>query len=429
MNRKLFSVLSILLIASMLLTACGGRAAEEPTDEKVLRVWIQWGDNPQQIQEMFDQYTKTSGYKIEVTAPIDDDKVLPGLTGTNAPDVLVLSAGDLVKSYYKEGLVDELGQVIKDGNIDLNDFYAGPLNSCKQGDKILCLPWGFDLYALYWNKDLFEAAGLDPNKPPATMEELVEYADKLTKVGPDGKIEQIGFIPDQSWDHSDLYARMFGGFWYNEDGTQLTVNSQPVIDAMTWQQQFYSKYGYDKVLEFAGGFGEYNSPDHPFFAGKMAMYVDGEWIAGPNYIPTFKPELNYGVAPFPTPADHPQRAGTAVAQGTVAVIPANGKQKAEAAKLLAWMMSPDIVAAEFCRNANLPTSKTAAENSCFNINDGFNAFVQLAASPNVFPLITTQFSLEINDAMGTASEEILHTGADPKTALDKIQAEHEGKFK
>ncbi len=428
MNKKILSVLSLLLAASMLLAACGG-AAQPAANKKVLRVWIQWGDNPQQIQEMFDQYTAVSGYKVEVTAPLADDKILPALTGSDAPDILVLSGGDLVKSYHKDELVDELSQVIKDGNIDLNDFYAGPLNACKQGAEVYCLPWGFDLYALYWNKDLFEAAGLDPNTPPATMEELVEYADKLTKVGADGTIEQLGFIPDLSWDHSDLYVSMLGGFWYNEDGTQLMVNNQTMVDAMTWQQQFYAKYGYDKVLEFAGGFGEYNSPDHPFFSGKVAMMVDGEWIAGPNYIPTFKPELNYGVASFPPPASNPERAGTAVAQGTVVVIPSGGSNKVETAKLLAWMMSPDIVASEFCRNANLPTSKKAAENPCFNVNEGFNTFVELAASPNLFPLVTTPHSQEVNNAFGTASEEILHTGADPKTVLDKLQADLEGLFK
>lgn len=220
---------------------------------------------------------------------------------------------------------------------------------------------------------------------------------------------------------------MLGGFWYDKDGN-LTMNSQPMIDAMTWQQQFYSKYGYDKVLKFAGGFGEYNSPDHPFFAGKVGMMVDGEWIAGPNYIPTFKPELNYGVVAFPPPASNPERAGTAVAQGTVAVIPSGGKNKVEAAKLLSWMMSPDVVASEFCRNANLPTSKKAAENPCFNINEAFNVFVDLAKNPNIVPLITTVHSLEVNDAFGTASEEILHTGADPKTTLDKLQAELEKLF-
>ena len=44
---------------------------------------------------------------------------------------------------------------------------------------------------------------------PATMEKLVEFADKLTVVGADGTIEQIGFIPNHSWSHTDLYGRTF----------------------------------------------------------------------------------------------------------------------------------------------------------------------------------------------------------------------------
>ncbi|HRJ58380.1 MAG TPA: extracellular solute-binding protein [Anaerolineales bacterium] len=428
MARKLLSILSVLLVASMLLAACGGGNAA--SDEKVLRVWIQWGDNPQQIQELFDKYTAESGIKVEVTAPIDDDKVLPALTGSNPPDILVLSGGDAAKSFYKEGLVLELSESIKTGNIDMTDMYEAPLSQCRQGDKIVCLPWGTDAYALFWNKDLFEAAGLDPEKPPSTMEELVEYAEKLTIVGADGSLEQVGFIPNHSWSHTDLYARNFGGFWYSDDGTALTANSQAMIDALTWQQQFYTKYGVDNLQAFASGFGEYSSPDAPFYAGKVAMMVEGEWQVGPNFIPKLKPELNYGVAAFPPPADHPERAGTIVNQGTAVVIPTGVADKEASAKLLAWMMSPAIVAEEFCYNANLPTSKKAAEAQCFkDLGPKFQVFVDLMASPNAYAMITTPISFELNDALGAAEEEILLTGADPKETLDAIQAEFEPKFK
>ncbi len=47
--------------------------------------------------------------------------------------MLVLSGGDLVKSYYKEGLVDDLTGAVKAGSIDLNDFFDAPLNQCKSG--------------------------------------------------------------------------------------------------------------------------------------------------------------------------------------------------------------------------------------------------------------------------------------------------------
>jgi len=428
MKDKMFKLFALFAMASMLLAACGGGAASTP-EPVVLRVWIQWGDNPQQIQTLFDKYTAETGIKVEVTAPLEEDKILPALTGSEPPDVLVLSGGDLVKSYAKENLVMELSDIIKAGNIDLNDFFDAPLEQCKSGDQILCLPWGTDMYALFWNKDMFEAAGLDPNTPPATMEQLAEFADKLTQTDADGNLTQVGFLPDQGWTHDDLYVRMFGGFWYNEDGQHVTANSQPMIDSLTWQQQFYSKYGADKVLALSSGWADaYMSADYPFYTGKMAMYVDGEWMTGPNFISAFKPEASYGVAPFPPPADHPERANTATVGGTVAVIPSGAPNKDASAKLLAWMMSPAIVAEEFCFNANLPTSKTAAQDPCFTDNPKFKVFMDLMASPNASYIITTPISLEFNDAFGTAYERIVHNGEDPKTVLDELQAEFEPKL-
>lgn len=448
-RSRLFLILNISMILSMLLVACGTKAEPtatqppaaqatevEPTEAKpaegteLLRVWITWGDNPAQLQELFDKYTAISGVKVEVTAPVEDEKVLPALTGSEPPDILILGGGDLVKSYAKENLVDELTSAIKTGGIDMNDLFTAPLIQCQQGDKLYCLPWGTDLYALFWNKDMFEAAGLDPEVPPKTMEEIVEFAEKLTIVK-DGVIEQIGFIPDAAWDHGDLYARMFGGFWYSDDGTQLTVNSQPMIDSLTWQQQFYTKYGAESVLEFTtSSDANYMSPDHPFYAGKLAMYVDGEWQTGPNFISAIKPELNYGVTTFPPPADHPERAGTIVNMGTVALIPSGAKDKEASAKLLAWMMSPEVVAEEMCANANLPTSKKAAEDPCFeNLGPKFKIFVDLMFTENAYGGINTPLSLELGDALGQAIERILHTGADPKTELDPIQAEFEQKLK
>ena len=424
-KNKVYHVVCLLVLAAILLTACGGK----PAEGKVLRVWIQWGDNPQQLQELFDRYGEEAGIKVEVTAPLEEDKILPSLTGSEPPDVLVLSGGDLVKSYASENLVIELSEAIQTGGIDLNDFFPAPLDQCKLGEEIWCLPWGTDIYALFWNKDLFEAAGLDPEKPPETMEELGEYADKLTKIGPDGTIEQIGFIPDQAWGHSDLYVRMFGGFWYSENGTELLVDSQPMLDSLQWQQQFYTKYGVDDVMAFATGFGDqYMSPDYPFYTGKLAMYVDGEWQTGPNFISALKPELNYGVAPFPPPADHPERAKTVVVQGTVAVIPAGAKDMEASAKLLAWMMSPEIIADEMYFNANLPTSKQAALDPRFAANPKFKVFVDLIGSPNAYWIITTPISLELNEALGLVEEQVLHTGADPKPLLEELQQEYEPKL-
>jgi hypothetical protein len=92
-------------------------------------------------------------------------------------------------------------------------------------------------------------------------------------------------------------------------------------------------------------------------------------------------------------------------------------------------MSPAIVAEEFCFNANLPTSKKAAEDPCFKkLGDKFQVFVDLMSSENAFAVLTTPISFELNNALSSAEEKILLTGADPKGLLDAVQAEFEPKL-
>jgi ABC-type glycerol-3-phosphate transport system substrate-binding protein len=88
------------------------------------------------------------------------------------------------------------------------------------------------------------------------------------------------------------------------------------------------------------------------------MMLDGEWI--PAAIKDASPNLRYGVAPFPYPADHPERKGQVVLGGTVVAIPANVKDVDLAWKMLSWMEQPQTVADVMVNNGNLPTSKKAA---------------------------------------------------------------------
>jgi ABC-type glycerol-3-phosphate transport system substrate-binding protein len=421
--KKLFPLFSILIIAATLLAACGGGAAPAAAEKpEKMTVWIQWGDNPAQLQELFNKFGEANGIKVEVTAPLEADKIQTALNSSNPPDVLILSGGDDVKSYASKGFISPLNDVIKSANIDLTDFYAAPLQACVQNGDYLCLPWGNDIYALFWNKDMFKAAGLDPEKPPQTLDELVAMSKALTKIDAEGNITQAGFIPDFSWGHIDLYGQRFNGFWYNQDGTELTVNSDAMVNAFKWEQQFYCDgITPEQMLNLVATGGDYMAAEQLFYAGKTAFQVDGEWQVGPNFIPAIVPGLNYGITAFPVDSNNADKAGSGMVQGTVALVPAKAANKEWSGKLLAWMMSPEIVAEEFSYNANLPTSKKAAEDPRFAEMKGFDNFINIMANPATTFVITSPIQTELITEMTLVEEKVLRECADPKPLLDEVQ--------
>ena len=428
------------------------RKSTPPPQEGVLDVWVTWGDSPDQLQTLFDHFGQLNGISVQVTTQVREDDLLKALTSTQPPDLVILSSNQLIQTYAERGLIESLDSRIETFGIALEDIYPVPLEQCTnpKGD-ILCLPWGGDVFALYWNKDLFAAAGLDPEQPPQTMEELVQYAQKLTQVDEDGNLIRMGFMPDFSRSHNDMYAHMFGGFWLNDEGTQVTANSQPVIEALNWQSQFFEGYETSEMNQFSlsvNGFinsthpvfggsrlncqqchrakpqNEDKIPDHSFYDGQVAMMVDGQWQVGAAYLSHFQPGLNYGVAPFPFPADHLERENTTIVQGPVVVIPTGAADQEMAVKLLAWMMSPDIVAEISLANAMLPTNRIAAEDHRFQQFPYFEVFMHLLSSPKAYFNPAAPYKAELNQAMQAAEKAILHTeGQTPDAVMDKVQAQ------
>jgi multiple sugar transport system substrate-binding protein len=424
MSGKYVRFMLTLIILTSLLMACGGKG--QPSEIKVdmpdvLRVWITWGDDPTQIQELFNRFGEANDVKVEVNSPVETDKVIAALSGSEPPDILVLGGPDDVSTWVNEGLVAPLDELAATHGIDLGDIYPAMLAQGKYKGKLYALPWGSDTYGLYWNKDLFEEAGLDPEKPPTTMEELAEYADKLTKVDANGQITQLGFVPDFSWSHIEQYIKLNGSYWFNDDGSKVQLDTPEMIATLKWEQQFYTKYGTDEVLRFVSSTGDYASPEHGFMAGKIAMMVDGEWMTGDNFIAGLKPDLWYGVAAIPYPASKPEKKDTNMVGGTVVLIPSGVKNKDAAAKLMAWMMSPEIVAEEMVANFNLPSSSKAAEDPRFRANEKFAVFMKLSTSPNATYHIFTSISADLLTELGLIEEKVLHEGADPAPLLQETQ--------
>jgi multiple sugar transport system substrate-binding protein len=148
--------------------------------------------------------------------------------------------------------------------------------------------------ALYYNKDMFKEAGLDPEKPPRNLKEFVEYGKKLTKdKDGDGTIDQWGFVVGKTlnpnfWIWESILVQN-GGFLLNDDKTKANFNNKAGLDALNLLLDFGRK---DKIAPPTLAD---TVPLASFAAKKAAMAIGGIW-----QIPGFrKLKLPFGTAPLP----------------------------------------------------------------------------------------------------------------------------------
>ncbi len=403
-------------------------ATAAPVSTKPIKVMMTWPDYPDMIQAFFKGYTTETGVPVEVTSAVPLDKIIAALSSDDAPDLLVLGDIYSVGMFAQEGLITALDDQIAQNKIDTDDMYAGPLAECKYDGKYFCLPWGTDDYALYWNKAMFEAAGLDPNTPPETMEQMLEYSDKLTKTDAQGNLTQVGFIPDFPWMHTELYLAMFGSTYVSLDGSKAQLDTPEMTAVMKWQQQFYTRYGADKVKRFLSSAGNYLGADSGFYTDKIAMVVDGEWQTGPEYLQKYRPDMDYGIAPMPYPADHPEYKNTVVLWGTVAEIPTKSTNQDAAAKLLAWMELPKNQVDMMIQLPNLPSSHAAAKDPRFQQNADLQLFIDMMNNGKAQPVYVSSFFYDVLGAVYANQEKVLIGGEDPGPLFAASQAEIDAKI-
>jgi multiple sugar transport system substrate-binding protein len=395
--------------------------AAPSAEGKTLKIWLTWPESPEKMQAYFDGFTAETGIKTEVNTSVPYDKIIAGMSGGESFDLLILGDIFSIAMFADNGLIMPLDDVITANNIDVNDMFDAPRSQCNYKDKYYCLPWGTDLYALFWNKDMFEAAGLDPEKPPETMEQMLEYADKLTKTDAQGNLTQVGFIPDFPWSHADLFLAMYGSTWQSPDGTQVWMDTPEMLAMMKWQQQFYTRYGSENVSRFLSSAGNYKGADSGFYTNKIAMLVDGEWQPGVDYLQKYRPDMNYGIVSMPYPESRPDLKGTAVEWGTVVEVPANAQNIEETGKLLAWMMEAKNQVDMMIQIPNLPSSHAAAADPRWAELPDLQLFIDIMNGGKAQNIYVGPVTYDIITEISSIQEKVFLAGQDPAPLLKSSQ--------
>ena len=311
--RFSFVVLSALVALSVLLAACAPAAAPvateapaaateapaavteapaaEPVTIKVMSFFA--FDNPEVEKAVVAAFeAKYPEIKVEFeSVPMSDIflKYKTLIAGNEAPDVMSMNYENSYM-FGAMGALEPLDEWIKKGDYDTSKVYKSTLDMFKVNGTQFALPATFSDVVLFYNKKLFDDAGLQYPQRGWTQEDLKKAAIALTKdTNGDGKIDQWGY----TFPWWPVVLEMYKASIWSADGTTCTLNSPEGIKAI---QSIVDARFTDKFSPTADQLAEQGDWDM-FIAGKLAMFPTGPWAVQPfnDKITGF----NYDIAHMP----------------------------------------------------------------------------------------------------------------------------------
>jgi multiple sugar transport system substrate-binding protein len=372
-----------------------------------------------------------------VTISNIEQKLLIACAGGNPPDLAGIYSF-MTAGYADKGALTDLTARAKLAGIDRSQYVGRYYDLAVDRGKLWGLPTTPASAALHWNKRLFREAGLDPEKPPETLEQLDEMAEKLTKwevTLPSGekqievgylpevpasrkRLLQVGFLPMEPswWTHG--WGFVFGGKLI--DGDKITTASPENIEAYTWLASYSKKLGVDSVHRFRSGFGSFASAQNPFLSGQLAMEIQGVWMY--NFIKKFADGMLWGAAPFPAPATHPERRGTAIADADALVIPTGSGHPEEAWTFIQYTQRQDVME-ELClgQRKHTPLAKVSEAFYAKHPHPYIRLFREMGASLNAWSAPQTGVWNEYGRELTTAADAISNLTLTPTEALSQVQ--------
>lgn len=317
--KRLFSLSFMVAVGICMCSCTQGKSG--------LTIWENYNDEEHQVfTVLVDDYVKAHpGLVINVQRiPFfgTEEKILTAAATRTTPDIARVDLAFVATLASKQALADLDGLGVGEFKEDL---VPAALGSNILGGKTWGVPDQTNCLCLFYNKDLFEQAGLDPERPPETWGEFTQDARKLTNP----KKEVFGFAMQNSLWWTFPFFNTYGVKFLSDDGKTCLLNSPEGIAAFQFKVDLYQK---EKVEAGAWRAGAVD-PDMGFQSQKYAMVLNGPWK-----IKALKEaKINFGVALIPR---GPVGTSTTVG-GTNMVIFKNSKHQREAFEFLKYLTSAE----------------------------------------------------------------------------------------
>ncbi|MFQ6093402.1 MAG: ABC transporter substrate-binding protein [bacterium] len=325
------------LLILLFLGGCGGR------EEGVLRVSFWAGHEEYRIEQRnINEFMRLHpGITVRLESiPFTDsfkEKTLTAFAAGTPADVILLDSKDS-PTFVREGLLLDLAPYVQKLGVDLNIYYPNVLSIAMRDSALYALPKDFTPMMMFYNKRLFDEAGLPYPKLGWTWEDYLDLARQLTRdTNNDGIPDQYGTTFSHYFRYWQPWVWANGGDVLSPDGSRATgyFNSPRTEEALQFLIELRTKHGvapHQEALALAG------RTQNLFYAGRVAMTESGHWFI-PN-LRDFMQQgiIDIGVAPLPVPNGDPEggeqinvmyESGWAVAKHT--------KHRDEAVRLAAFL--------------------------------------------------------------------------------------------
>lgn len=431
MHTKRF-ILSLTLILSMILVACGGAApqatqpsqggetapaATQPAAEQgevTITVWDYYGEATP-VKPLVEPFMKENpNIKVKYEA-LDWDTTLEKLnvvlTGGTPPDVTTVDMTWLPK-FAALGAFTDL-KPLSGGQLNGQGwdqaYTPGALNAITYQGQIVAALYDFDVYALYYRADLFEQKGL---QPPKTWEELAAVAKQLAE----GDKYLYEWDPDTF--HGSQWIYENGGRLLSEDNKKAVFNSPEAVQAI----QFYA----DMLLKDKSAINwteDQGERIQGLKDGRIAMFSDGPYNMGimKSAAPEMSGQWKVAVHPFS------KQPGSYLG-GTGLVIPAASKQKEAAWKFIEYAMRMENQIGVYKLAGAAPALTAALESPEVNVDDpyfggqkAFSVFLEAMKTAQPFPYVR-QWN-DIDGIFTTSMQEISLGQKSVQQSLDDAAAQ------
>ena len=400
-------------------------------------------------QNIFVQYLSMSNV---------DQKTLVATAAGVPPDVAGLW-NTQVAQFAEIGALEPLDDLAQAEGISEADYKPVLWEGCRYKGQLWALVSSCGSQALYYNKRLFaqnapalRAAGLDPARPPRTLEELDRYAAALdeTEILPNGfkRLKRSGFLPTEPGWYLSFFGYWFGAPIYDAQTDRILLTDPRMVRALDWVRGYSLRLGKDSLGEFRSGFGSFNSTQNPFIAQTVAMELQGPWMT--NQFEKFRPAMNhakvprsqegamtarqrqenceYGVAPFPAAVGG--ASGTTFANFDVLMIPRGAKHKKEAFAFIAFVNSQKETEKLNVLNCqNSPRRVVSQQFLDTHPNPYIDVFERLMAGPNARGVPPCPIWPEVGAELDNAAQRVALLEATPEQALRDAQNRVDEKYR